>query len=214
MTLAQEIDKVLSYMQSNVPVETLTTISQSTENLARAGIVEKSLQVGDTVPNFTLPNAKEQAVQIQTLLAHGPVVISFYRGQWCPFCSLELTELQKVLPEIKSLGASLVAISPQTPDHTLSTVEKNNLEFEVLSDVGNKVAKQFGLVYQLSEQVRQVHKGFGIDVSEYNGDTSYELPISATYVVAKNSQIVYAFIDPDYTKRLEPTDILTILKQL
>ncbi len=213
MTLAQEINDILTYMQGNVPPGTLATIGQATETLNRSGITERSLKVGDTVPNFTLPNASGQPIQIQTLLAQGPVVISFYRGQWCPFCSLELAALQKALPEIKALNASLVAISPQTPDNTLSTVEKNNLEFEVLSDAGNQVAKQFGIVYQLSEEMREVQKGFGVNLSESNGDASYGLPISATYVVG-NGQIVYAFTDPDFTKRLEPSEILAALKQL
>ncbi len=214
MTLAQEINDVLTYMQGNVPPETLATIGQSTETLGRSGITERSLKVGEPVPNFTLPNASGQPIQIQTLLAQGPVVISFYRGQWCPFCSLELAALQKALPEIKALNASLVAISPQTPDNTLSTVEKNNLEFEVLSDTGNQVAKQFGIVYQLSEEMREVQKGFGVHLSESNGDASYELPISATYVLRTDGRIVYAFTDPDFTKRLEPSEILAALKQL
>lgn len=213
MTLAQEINNVLTYMQGNVPPETLAKIGQATETLSRSGITERALKVGDTVPNFTLPNASGQLISSQTLLAQGPVVISFYRGQWCPFCSLELAALQKALPEIKALNASLVAISPQTPDSTLSTVEKNNLEFEVLSDAGNQVAKQFGIVYQLSAEMREVQKGFGVNLSESNGDASYELPISATYVVG-NGRIVYAFTDPDFTKRLEPSEILAALKQL
>lgn len=214
MTLAQEINGVLTYMQGNVPSETLATIGQATETLSRSGITERSLKVGDAVPNFTLPNASGHPIQIHTLLAQGAVVISFYRGQWCPFCSLELAALQKVLPEIRALNASLVAISPQTPDNTLSTVEKNNLEFEVLSDAGNQVAKQFGIVYQLSEDMRQVQEGFGVNLPESNGDASYELPISATYVVGTDGRIVYAFTDPDFTRRLEPSEILAALKHL
>ena len=214
MTLTQEISNVLVHMQGNVPPATLATIGQATETLSRSGIAERALKVGDTVPNFTLPNASGQPIQIQTLLDRGPVVISFYRGQWCPFCSLELAALQRSLPEIKALNASLVAISPQTPDNSLSTVEKNNLKFEVLSDTGNQVAKQFGIVYQLSEEMREVQKGFGVNLAESNGDASYELPISATYVVGTDGRIVFAFTDPDFTKRLEPSEILTVLKQL
>jgi len=198
-------------MQKNVPVEVLTSIKEETNKLVKSQIATKALTVGAQAPDFTLPNAQGKSIELQKLLANGPVVISFYRGVWCPFCNLELKALQKALPEIKALGATLVAISPQTPDNSLSTVEKNELEFEVLSDVGNLVARKFGLVFQLTEEVLAYQKKFDVDVANYNGDQSYELPIPATYVV-KDGKIAYAFIDPDFTKRLEPAEILTALK--
>jgi peroxiredoxin len=122
--------------------------------------------------------------------------------------------LQRSLPEIKSQGAELVTISPQLPDNSLSTAEKLALEFEVLSDVGNKVAKSFGLVFKLSEKMQEIYKNFGIDLPTANGDQSFELPIPATYVVAKNGIIAFAFIDADYTNRLDPEIIVSELKKL
>jgi peroxiredoxin len=122
--------------------------------------------------------------------------------------------LQRSLPEIKSLGAELVTISPQLPDNSLSTSEKLALEFEVLSDVGNRVAKDFGLVFKLSDKMQEIYKNFGIDLPTANGDQSFELPIPATYVVAQNSIIQFAFVDADYTNRLDPDSIVAELQKL
>jgi len=118
------------------------------------------------------------------------------------------------LPEIKSLGAELVTISPQLPDNSLSTAEKLALEFKVLSDVGNKVAKDFGLVFQLSDKMQEIYRNFGIDLPRANGDQSFELPVPATYVVKQNGIISFAFIDADYSNRLDPEIILGELRKL
>ena len=122
--------------------------------------------------------------------------------------------MQRSLPEIKSLGAELITISPQLPDNSLSTVEKLALDFEVLSDVGNNVARDFGLVFKLSEKVQEIYKNFGIDLPAANGDQSFELPIPATYVVAQNGIVSFALIDADYTNRLDPETIIAELRKL
>ena len=122
--------------------------------------------------------------------------------------------MQRSLPEMKSLGAELVTISPQLPDNSLSTAEKLALDFEVLSDVGNKVARDFGLVFKLTEKMQEIYRNFGIDLPTANGDRSFELPIPATYVVAQNGTIAFAFIDADYTNRLDPETIIAELKKL
>ena len=122
--------------------------------------------------------------------------------------------MQQSLPQIKSLGAELVGISPQLPDNSLSTAEKLALEFEILSDVGNKVAKDFGLVFKLSDKMQEIYRNFGIDLEAANGDQSFELPIPATYVVAPDNIIKFAFIDADYTNRLDPVTILSEVQKL
>ena len=134
--------------------------------------------------------------------------MSFYRGGWCPFCNLELWALQKILPEIERLGASLVAVSPELPDASLNTLEKHRLQFQVLSDRGNQVARQFGLVFTLPQELRPVYEQFGIDIPPHNGDQSFELPLPATYVIASDGTIRYAFVNSDYTQRAEPSDII------
>lgn len=122
--------------------------------------------------------------------------------------------MQLKIGEIESLGARIVAISPQLPEKTLETAEKNKVAFEVLSDVGNKVARQFGLVFSLSEKLQTIYKNFGADIAATNGDEQYELPLSATYVIDRKGLIRYAFIDTDYTKRVEPDEIVEIVKKL
>lgn len=214
MNLTEELNKYRNQFRANKPEEIKAIMGKATEDLAKSNIVENSLGVGDTLSNFILPNAVGEAIELRSLLEEGPLVISFYRGQWCPYCNLELRALQQALPEIKNLGANLVAISPQTPDNSLSTSEKNELTFEVLSDRGNKIAKEFGLVFTLPEQLRPLYKEFGIDIAFHNGDRSYELPIAATYIVDRNGIIIRAFIDVDYTKRLDPEEIVATLREL
>lgn len=121
---------------------------------------------------------------------------------------------QKILPQILTLGATLVAISPQTPDRSQATLLKNFLEYEVLSDLGNKVARQFGLVYPIAEEMRSIYQGFGVHLPEYNGDESWELPLPGTFVIDREATIRLAFVDADYTNRLEPAAILDSLREL
>ncbi|NEQ69599.1 MAG: AhpC/TSA family protein, partial [Symploca sp. SIO2D2] len=151
MTLTNELAQFKEQFRQNQPEIVKTTMAQATQDLIDTGIADQSLKLGDQMPPVSLPNATGQTVNVNQLLESGPVVISFYRGGWCPYCNFELRALQAKLPEIQALGASLVTISPQTPDSSLSTAEKNALEFEVLSDVGNQVARAFGLVFTVSE---------------------------------------------------------------
>lgn len=209
-TLAQQQADIVAQL----PQDVRDSMSTATAELAASGILEAATSTGATAPDFTLPNATGTPVQLSQLLSQGPVVLSFYRGQWCPYCNLELRALQQALPDISAAGATLVAVSPQTPDNSLSTVEKNELTFEVLSDVGNRVARDYGLVFQLPENLRPIYAGFGIDVPAHNGDETFELPVAATYVIATDGTIAHAFVDADYTKRLDPADIAAALQAL
>lgn len=122
--------------------------------------------------------------------------------------------MQRSLPEIKALDGQLVAVSPQLPDNSLSTAEKLDLDFAVLSDVGNRVARDFGLVFKLSDKVQEIYQGFGIDLPGANGDESYELPVPATYIVTRDGIIRFAYINVDYTNRLDPETIIAELKKM
>ena len=152
-------------------------------------------------------------LRLSELLREGPVVLSFYRGGWCPYCNLELRALQQVLPEIEKAGATLVAISPETPDNSLSTTKKNELRFQVLSDQVNAMARKFGLVFTLPDAFRPLYEKFDIDIPKYNGDDSYEIPVPATYVIDQDRIIRFSFITTDYTQRAEPADIVAALQQ-
>lgn len=212
MSLSERIQQMSAEAVKRIPADVLATMQKATAKLKVSGIENKALKEGDRAPDFSLPNHKGGEVSIGALLEKGPVVISFYRGEWCPYCNLEIKALQDALPEIVDLGASLVAISPQTPPHSQATAEKNALSFDVLSDHGNRVARQFGLVFTLAEELRPIYEQFGLDLPAYNGEDSFELPIPATYVIGAEGVILKAFVDANYTARLEPDEILKVLR--
>lgn len=182
--------------------------------VARSGLVDGALGVGQRIPPITLPDATGRVVQVETLLRQGPVVISFYRGGWCPYCSLELYALQRRLPEIRELSAGLVAISPELPDRSLSAIAKHGLEFPVLSDGGNFVARAFGLAHPIDPRVVAYQIRNGNDVAAFNGEPAAEVPLPATYVVDTEGIIRFAFVDADYTRRAEPADVIAAIRNL
>ena len=213
MSLSEQLSKMREQSASRIPSDVLATVRQAVQDLSASGIAQRSVAEGAQAPAFSLPNAKGETVALADLLAKGPVVVSFYRGGWCPYCNLELKALQERLPEIADLGASLVVISPETPDNSLTTAEKNALEFEVLSDAGNAVARGFGLVFKLAEELKPIYERIGIDIVKQNGDDSYELPIPATYVIDRDGTVRKAFVDPDYTQRWDPDEIIDSLRR-
>ncbi|WP_298540695.1 peroxiredoxin-like family protein [uncultured Aquimarina sp.] len=172
----------------------------------------RALKTGDKIPEILLPNAAGSNISIQELLLNKKVVLSFYRGGWCPYCNLELKALQEYQNKFEELGATLVAISPETPDNSLTTSEKNNLSFEVLSDTNNKIAEKFNLVFTLPKELIEVYKGFGIDLIKSNGNQEHQLPISATYIIDQDGTILYDFIKEDYKERADPEEIINFLK--
>ena len=214
MTLEMQIKKLQEEMLPMIPADVLTLLLSKTQELVNSGISEKAFKKGDKIPKIILPNALNKTINVNELLNDGPLVISFYRGGWCPYCNLELKELQDKLSEIKSNGGTLIAITPELPDNSLATSEKHKLEFEVLSDVGNKTAKEFGLVFNLAEELRPIYKQFNFDITKYNGDETWSLPIPANYIVNKEGVIAESFVDADYTKKMEPADIIEALKNL
>ncbi len=214
MSLTQELADFRNHARTQYDARTAATMALATADLVASGIAERALAVGATAPEFALPDVTGETLSLQTLLNQGPVVLSFYRGGWCPYCNLELRALQNALPEIQASGANLVAVSPETPDNSLTTAQKNDLSFAVLSDAGNRIAREFGLVFVLPESLRPIYEGFGIDLPAYNGDDRFELPVAATYVIDTDGRIAHAFINADYTQRLDPAEILAALERL
>ena len=170
-----------------------------------------ALNVGGTMPEFTLSDSFGKSVKSKDLLKKGNLVVVFYRGAWCPFCNKYLHTLQQNLTQIRANGGDLVAISVEPADRSMAVAKKNELLFTVLSDPSLTVARKFGIVYQLPPETDEKYKGFGIDLVKYNAIEKPELPISATYVVDKNGKIVFAHIEPDYKKRAEPAAIIAAL---
>ena len=209
----KELDEFREKMAKAAPPERLRVYEQGIEEVRKSGVMEKALKVGDRAPDFELPDANGKTVKLSELIARGPVVVTWYRGGWCPYCNIALRGFRKSLPEIRSAGASLVAISPETPDNSLSTMEKNHLDFEVLSDRGSKVARAYGVSYKVPKVIAEQFKG-RLDLAKLNGDDSGELPLGATYVIDREGVIRYAFVDADYRKRAEPSDVIAALRGL
>lgn len=189
-------------------------ITGDIERVRNEGTIKDALKVGQSIPDFTLPDAFGAQTSIKTLLAEGPVVIMFYRGEWCPFCNIEMHAMQKALPQMQELGATLVAISPEKPDHGIVMAEKNKLTFPVLSDYDNKVARQFGIVFQMSKELSDfVRDTFKNDIGLRNGLDSRELPVPATYVVDSAGVIRFARVEVDFmVGRAEPEEVVAALQ--
>lgn len=211
-----ELDEARDHYRNRViPADKLAIMDRATEELVYSGQALKALKPGDRVDDFILMDAHGSPVRLHHLLSRGSVVLAFYRGGWCPYCNIELRGLQRVLDQIQQLGATLVAISPQLPDNSLTTAEKNGLRFPVLSDVGNTVARRFGIVFKLPKDLLATYELFQHGLLEQNGqDGANELPIPATFVLNRQGLIQLAYVDEDYTRRLDPEVVMDTLREL
>ncbi len=212
-SLGEQLAELSAKSKERMPAQIVQVFTDGIEEVRSTGIVESALNVGAQAIDGELPDANGSAVKLSDLWAKGPVVVVWYRGGWCPYCNLQLRAMQEALPAIKAKGGTMIAITPETPDNSLSTVEKNELEFVVLSDVGNELAKKYGVVFKLPEKVSPIYKQM-IDLSKYNGNDSDELPLAATYVIDQSGKIRYAFLDANYTARAEPADVVAALETL
>ena len=211
-TLAERIAEFRVAMSTRAPPEVLATLGAELKKLEESGIAGRALQIGAKAPDFTLPNAQGGSLTLSAINAKGPVVLTFYRYGSCPFCNLQLRAYQQVLPQIRDLGAELVAISAQKPDLAADDIQKKELTFPVLTDKGNRVAGQYGVVFTLSEEFQKLQTGFGSPIPKFTGDDSWTLPMPGTFVLDRSGVVRLAHVDPNYTKRLEPAAILAALR--
>jgi peroxiredoxin len=214
MSLEQELAAFKAEFSRTAPAGRAAFYEAKIEELRADFALASAVSVDEAAPDFALPNAAGKSLVLKELLRSGPVILTFYRGGWCPYCNIQLRAYQSVLPQISALGARLVAISPQLPDNSLDTANKNALTFDVLSDVRNEVARSYGLVYSLPEEIRATLRSNNKALPSINGDESWELPVPATYVIARDQHVALAYIEVDYRKRLEPEALLTCLKSL
>lgn len=192
----------------------LDTMQRATQLLVDSGQADHALTAGDTAPEFTLADADGNSVGSRALLARGPLITTFYRGVWCPFCNYDLQALEEIRPAIEERGASLVAISPQTPANSRKSQRDNKLGFPILSDAGTAVAAEFGLRFALPVDLIEVYRQFGNDLPKINDDPAWVLPMPARYVIGTDGVIAYAEVNPDYTRRPDPSDLLPVLDRL
>jgi peroxiredoxin len=196
----------------SVPPSVIETMHRATAELIASGLAERALKAGDRAPAFLLSDPDGQPISSGGLLARGPLIISFYRGVWCPYCNMELQALQEALPAFREAGANLVAISPQSPVNSRKSVRTNGLDFPILSDTRNEVAAAFGLRFRLPDYLVELYKSLKNDLPTFNGDDSWTLPMPARYVIGQDGIIRYAEVNPDYTRRPEPLDMLPALR--
>ena len=199
----------------HAPAAVHDPMRRATDELVASAAAANALGVGDLAPAFRLPNAEGQPVSSAELLEKGPLVVTFYRGFWCPYCNIELDSLQEALPAIETRGATLVAISPQTAANSRRAIREKGLTFDILSDLGNEVAAKFGLRFRLPDYLIELYRdGFNNDLAVTNGEPSWTLPMPAGFVIDRTGVIAYSEVNPDYTQRPDPSEMLPVLDQL
>ena len=214
-TFRQELAATAQHLASVLPAQVANTLDAGIAAVARTGQAARVPHAGQLAPGFTLPDAHGQPVALAELLTQGPVVLTFYRGNWCPYCNVQLRAYQQqVLPELARYGGTLVAVSPQTPELTSLTASEKELSFPVLSDHASTVARQYGLAFGVGEAVGSALRSVGIDLSAFNGTHDDELPLTATFVIGTDGHIAYTWVDANFKHRAEPADILAALQQL
>ena len=213
MSLQAKLDAFRDAFQKRQPPEVLETMRRATADLVASGQAERALKVGDAVPAFILPDEDGRPVSLRDLLAKGTLVLTFYRGTWCPYCNADLQALQAELPAIEAAGGTMAAVSPQTAANSRKALRDNRLTFPILTDKGNEVAAAFGLRFRLPDDLVAVYKGFGNDLATVNGELSWTLPMPARYVVGVDGRVLHAEVNPDYTRRPEPSTLLPVLRK-
>ena len=212
ISLAQQLDDYKAASIKKSAPERTALMEGATADLKASGIEHTALQSGAYAPSVSLLDMTGHKVNLSDLWQKETLVVVFYRGGWCPYCNLELRAWQTYLESLKQLGAGLIAISPQTADNSLSTAEKNQLKFTVLSDTNLEAAKAFGIAFEMPENLIDLYKSFGNDLSVVNGNGRWVLPLPATYVIGRDGKIIYAHVEADYRLRAEPADVLARIK--
>jgi peroxiredoxin len=219
MTLQDRLDAFKADFEAgkppyNAPAAVIEVMHRATAELIASGQAGRAKKAGDVAPGFTLEDADGNEVSSAELLARGPLVLTFYRGVWCPYCNMDLQAIEQALPEIVARGAKIVAISPQTAANSRKSARQNSLTFPILSDVHGEVAAAFGLRFALPDYLVELYKSFKNDLPAFNADPSWTLPMPARYVIGRDGVIAYAEVNPDYTRRPDPAELLPVLDRL
>jgi len=218
MSLQDKLDALKADFRSgkppfSAPPEIHPIMERATAELVASGQASRAVKAGDRAPQFRLTDQDGNVVSSAELLTKGPLVVSFYRGVWCPYCNIELQALNEVLPEIQAFGANLVAISPQVAANSRKSVRQNQLNFPVLNDNKNETAAAFGLRFTLPDFLIDLYKKLKNDLPAFNGDPGWTLPMPARYVIGQDSVVMYSEVNPDYTHRPDPSEMLPVLQK-
>jgi peroxiredoxin len=212
MSLKDELEKLSAQRASNEGIQ--IAYEALVNQLGRAETASRALRVGDPMPAFVLLNAEGQPVFSGELLGRGPLVVNFFRGNWCPYCRRTLEAFEAALPEISAAGGQVVALTPDTGDHPADTKRRHKLTYEILSDVDGAVGLQFGVLFRAPEPYRRLLTSTGVDLAERHGNEGWLIPMPATFIVDQSEVIRYAFVDVNFIKRAEPDEIVEVLQSL
>lgn len=210
-SLAKQIENLNNELSKQVPQEVLEIFEKSITDLKTQNIENKSIKIGTIVTPFSLLNTQNQLIHSKDILSKGKMILAFFRGSWCPYCNLELRELQNNIAKIAGKNATLVAVSPQSPDHSMALTEKHELTFEVFTDKNNALAKQLGISFKLQEFALPIYQAIGIDLKDFNLNDENTLPIPAVLVIDTDGCVIYKFIDSDYRNRLDIDELIQSL---
>jgi peroxiredoxin len=213
-TLQTRLDAFKVSFESKAPPDKLAVMHRATADLRALGQADRAVRKGDRLPPFALPNQNGKIVRSEDLLASGPLVVSFFRGAWCPYCMIEIGALSEAAPRFAAVGATVIAITPQTEEASAAMVRDKSIGFDVLTDAGLAYSEALGLAFELPHDLRDVYRSFGIDVGRANGDGEWRLPMPTRLVVGRTGFIADATVDPDYTVRPDPADTIAVLRQL
>lgn len=214
MRLKDELDALRDRCYENSPLHIRRVRQKAIDGLVSSGIAERAIHAGDHIPEFRLRDLYGKTIPSCAILSSGPVLIVFYRGGWCPYCKLDLLAIQDVARQLRSSGASIIAVSQQSANESRSTERMNGLSFPSLVDHGGKVARAFGLRWKLSQELRAAAIESGLDLAAVNGESSWTLTMPAVYVINPEGIVEYADISADYTRRCDPTELFPILSQI
>lgn len=220
MALQERLDAFKAQLESgsapyNVPRFVIDAIHRATDELIESGLANHAKRAGERAPDFSLKAADGRAIAMNDLLSKGPLVITFYRGVWCPYCNMDLQALEQARPEIELHGASMVAVSMQTPVNSRKAIDRHGLGFPILTDVGGELAREYGIRFALPDYLIAIYRDvFKTDLSTINDDPSWTLPMPARYIVDTDGVIAYSEVNPDYTQRPDPSELLPTLLRL
>jgi peroxiredoxin len=215
LTIHEQSEQLKAAAAERLPAEVVEVFDRSIQDILDQGIPADSIKAGDVLEPFTLDDATGTPVGLGQIVESGPAVIVFYRGGWCPYCNVALRTYQReLLPRLDAFGTRLVAISPQSPDQSLSTVEKAELAFTVLSDPGSRVARSLGIAFQQADEVLAAQRQLGLDLAQVNAEGATALPRPTVLIVDQNRTVRFIDVQPDYTARTEVADILAALADM
>jgi peroxiredoxin len=215
MFLQDTLDALRTKFETELlPPDITEKMHRSTAELVASGQAARARKAGERAPDFSLTDSEGQVVNLADLLRQGPLALSFYRGVWCPYCNEDLKALEAWAGEIRARGAGLAAVSPQTQANSRKAQRDHGLSFPILSDPGGALAEAFGLRFALPAYLREVYLGLGVDLTNLNGEPSWTLPMPARYVIGQDGVIAYAEVNPDYTRRPDPSELIPVLDRL